>query len=74
MRKNIGFLDKILRVVIAVVIGGVFSLNLIQNELHSYMLLLGAVILIITSLLHFCPLYFILGIKTRKKKTEINED
>jgi len=74
MRKNIGFLDKILRVVIAVVIGGVFYLNLIQNELLSYMLLLGAVVLIITSLLDFCPLYFILDIKTRKKKTEINNE
>lgn len=74
MRKNIGILDKILRVLIAVVIAVLFYLNLIQNELLSYILLLGAAVLIITSLLDFCPLYFVLDIKTRKKNTEIKDE
>jgi len=61
MRKNIGILDKILRVTIAVVISVLFYLNVIQSELLSYILLEGAVVLIITSLLDFCPLYLVVA-------------
>ena len=73
MKKNIGKFDKILRVIIAVVIAILFYLDLIVGDMLSYVLLFVAALLLVTSLLDFCPLYFVFGIKTCKRNTEIND-
>lgn len=67
MKKNMGSTDKIIRILIAIVIGGLYYTGTISGILA---LVLGvfAVIFVLTSLISFCPLYLPLGISTCKKK------
>jgi hypothetical protein len=66
LNKNMGTLDRINRVAIAVVIAVLyFSGNL--SGLTATILGLLAVIFVITSLVSFCPLYILFGLSTCKK-------
>lgn len=67
MRKNIGSVDKIIRLLIAVVIVILFATNIISGTL-GIILLVVAGVLVITGLVNFCGLYAILGINTCKTK------
>ncbi|SFF11800.1 YgaP family membrane protein [Flavobacterium xueshanense] len=66
MKKNMGSIDKIIRIAIAVIIAILYFTNTISGTLA---IVLGAfaLIFIITSFVSFCPLYALLGISTRKK-------
>ncbi len=68
MKKNIGSTDKIFRILIALVIGGLYYTEIISG---TTALVLGAfaVIFLLTSFISFCPLYLPFGINT-KNKTE----
>lgn len=70
MKRNIGILDKILRVSIAILLGVLLYFNLIDNELLTYVLTFLVGILIITSLFEFCPLYFVFNTGTKKSNSE----
>ena len=74
MKKNMGTIDKMLRVLIAVVIAVLYFLDIIVSNTLSIVLLFFAAILLVTSLLNFCPLYFVFGIKTCKSKMENNDE
>ena len=67
MQANMGSTDKIIRILIAIVIGVLYYTGTISGTLA---LVLGvfAVIFVLTSLISFCPLYLPLGISTCKKK------
>ena len=66
LNKNMGTLDRIIRVAIAVVIAVLyFSGNL--SGLSGTILGFLAVIFVITSLVSFCPLYILFGLSTCKK-------
>lgn len=67
MKKNMGSLDKNLRIVIAVLVGVLYFTNVISGTLA---LILGvlAVVFLLTSFLSFCPLYAIFNINTCKTK------
>ncbi len=67
MKKNMGIADKLVRVLIAAVIGILYYLDKIEGSL-ALILMAVAIILLITSLINFCPLYRILGINTCKIK------
>lgn len=67
MKRNMGYLDRIIRIVIA---GVIVVLNLtgkIQGTLNLVLVIL-AVILLLTSLFGLCPLYIPAKISTNKKK------
>ena len=67
MKKNMGLVDRITRVLIALVVLGLYLGNIISGT--SALLFLGlSVIFVITSLLSFCPLYLPFGINTCKRK------
>ncbi|MBP6872082.1 MAG: DUF2892 domain-containing protein [Bacteroidales bacterium] len=66
MKKNMGSADKVIRLLIAAVIILLYILNVVSGVL-GYILLAFAFIFIVTSLVSFCPLYTIFGIKTCKK-------
>jgi len=66
MKKNMGFTDKIVRIVIAISVIILYLMNWISGTLAS-VLLVFSVIFIVTSFIGFCPLYTILGINTCKK-------
>ncbi|AMC10408.1 hypothetical protein Lupro_03700 [Lutibacter profundi] len=67
MKKNMGSIDKIIRVLVAVVIAVLYWQGIISGTLAIVLLVLGIVFLL-TSLINFCPLYTIFGINTSKKE------
>jgi len=67
MKKNMGSVDRVIRTLIALVIIILFFTNAISGTLAVVLLILAS-IFIITSILGFCPLYFLFGINTGKKK------
>lgn len=69
MKKNVGNLDKIVRLILAVVLAVLFATNIISGTLGIIALVFAAVLLI-TSSISFCGLYSILGINTCKLKNK----
>jgi hypothetical protein len=69
MKKNMGNADKIIRMIVALVIIGLYYGKIINGTWALIGLGLAGVF-ILTSFISFCPLYFPLGISTRKKQTE----
>lgn len=67
MNKNMGTLDRIIRVILAVVVGILYITGLISGMV-AVILGLFAVIFVLTSAVGFCPLYVPLGISTIGKK------
>lgn len=63
MKKNMGFLDKTVRIIIAIVIGALYFTGVIPGVLGIVLLVLAGVFLL-TSFVSFCPLYAPFGIKT----------
>ena len=62
-----GSADKLIRVLIAAVVGILYYMDKIEGTL-AYVLIAVAIILLVTSLINFCPLYRIIGINTCKIK------
>jgi len=62
-----GNIDKVIRILIAVVAAVLYFTNIIGGVLGIILLVLAAVF-VLTSLISFCPLYLPLGINTDKKK------
>lgn len=67
MKKNVGNTDKGLRVLLAIVVALLYYFNVIEGTL-AYILMAFAIVLLITSLINFCPLYTLFGINTCKIK------
>lgn len=65
MKKNMGTADRIIRAVLAIVIGILYFTNVISGTLGLVLLIL-AVIFLLTSLVSFCPIYAIFGMSTCK--------
>ncbi|TRZ41685.1 YgaP family membrane protein [Robertkochia solimangrovi] len=65
MKKNMGQSDKLIRVVIAFIIGVLYLYNIISG-IFGIVLMVLAIILLLTSFFEFCPIYKILGKNTRK--------
>jgi hypothetical protein len=67
MKKNMGTVDKTLRVIVALIIAILYFTKVISGTL-AIVLMIFAVIFILTSFFSFCPLYPLLGINTRKNE------
>jgi Protein of unknown function (DUF2892) len=67
MKKNMGSVDRIFRVLVAVAIAVLYFTHIITGTLGIVLLVLGG-IFVLTSLVGFCPLYTPFGINTCKKK------
>ncbi|GFD71649.1 YgaP family membrane protein [Tenacibaculum mesophilum] len=67
MKKNIGNIDKAIRTFIALIIAMLSYFEFITGIFGNILLVL-AIILLVTSLINFCPLYKLLGINTCKTK------
>lgn len=67
MKKNIGTIDKAVRILIAAVVVLLYLTNVISGTLAIVLLALSAVF-VITSLVGICPLYVPVKISTNKKK------
>jgi len=62
-----GTIDKTIRIIIAVIIVGLYFTNVISGTL-GIVLLVFAGVFVLTSLIGFCPLYVPFGLNTGKKK------
>jgi len=67
MKTNMGSIDRIIRVVIAAVIAGLYFFNVISGVVAIIMLVLAGVF-VLTSAISFCPLYTLVGVNTCEKK------
>ena len=67
MKRNLGSTDKVIRYILAIVAILIAFLSNVSG-LTQAILIAFAVILIGTSLLSFCPLYAIVGLKTCKNE------
>jgi type IV secretory pathway VirB6-like protein len=67
MKKNMGNLDRSLRLIGAAVLILLYFLNVISGTLAIVSLVIAAM-LIITSFISFCPLYLPFKISTRPKE------
>lgn len=67
MKANIGSSDKLLRLLLAIVLILLFYFEVL-TETWGIIALIGALVLTVTSLINFCPLYPLFKINTAKKK------
>lgn len=67
MKKNMGNLDKGIRIAIAIGIALLYYFNIIEGTL-AYVLMALAIIFLLTSFISFCPLYIPFGWNTCKRK------
>jgi len=69
MKANMGTADKIVRILLAIVIGLLYFFGQISGVVAIILLVL-AVIFILTSFISFCPLYLPFSISTRRKTSK----
>lgn len=67
MKKNMGVLDKNIRLIIAAIIIILYYTNVISGTLAIILGIIGLVF-VITTFVNFCPLYLPFNINTNKKK------
>jgi len=67
MKKNMGKVDKVIRILVAVIILVLYLTHVITGTLAVILLILAGVF-VVTSLIGTCPLYMPLGLSTRKKQ------
>jgi hypothetical protein len=67
MKKNLGTVDRVIRILVAVAIAVLFFTNVITGTLGIILLAL-AVVFVLTSLISFCPIYWTVGFNTGKKQ------
>jgi hypothetical protein len=62
-----GSYDRVIRLIIALVVGALYYMGVITGTLGIILLILSAIFLL-TSLVSFCPLYTIFGLSTKSKE------
>jgi hypothetical protein len=67
MKKNMGTVDKVIRILIAVIILVLYFTHVITGTLAVFLLILAGVF-VVTSLIGTCPLYLPFGLSTGKKE------
>jgi len=70
MKINIGSTDKLIRLLLAIILILLFYFEVLTDSL-GIIALIVALVLTVTSLINFCPLYGIFKINTSKKKEEV---
>ena len=63
MKKNMGNIDRVIRMIVAIVLVALFFMGKIEGAL-GYVALAVAAIFALTSVISFCPAYAIFGIRT----------
>jgi len=66
MKKNMGTIDKAIRILVAAVVVLLYFTHVISGTLAIILLAVSA-IFVLTSLISFCPLYLPFKINTGKK-------
>jgi Na+(H+)/acetate symporter ActP len=66
MKKNMGTIDRIIRIIIAIVIGLLYLGGQISGT-AAIILGILAIVFLLTGFIGWCPLYVPFGISTRKR-------
>jgi hypothetical protein len=69
MKKNMGTIDRVVRILAALAVIVLYLTNVISGTL-AIVLLAFAAIFILTSFISFCPLYLPFGLNTRGEKKD----
>lgn len=67
MKKNMSGLDRMIRLIIAAVVVGLYYFNIIEGTL-AYVLMALAGVFVLTSFVSFCPLYALFRVNSIKLK------
>lgn len=67
MKKNMGLIDKVIRIIVVIVLMALYFTNIIAGT-WAIIAIVVSVIFLATSLISFCPLYTLFGINTSCKK------
>jgi hypothetical protein len=67
MKKNMGTIDRAIRILVAVVLAVLYFTNVISGTL-GVILLIVAGVFVLTSFISFCPLYTLFGLSSLKKE------
>ncbi len=67
MKKNMGTVDRIVRILLAAVVAILYFNNTITGTLGIVLMVLAGVF-VLTSIVSFCPLYSIVGLNTCSTK------
>lgn len=65
MKRNMGIIDRVLRIVVAITLGFLFVQGTISGVL-GIVLMVVAGIFVLTSVVGMCPIYSLIGVKTCK--------
>lgn len=65
--KNVGMIDRIVRIILGVILIGVFAMNYIATP-WSYLVALIGVVMLVTGVVGTCGLYSVLGMSTLEKR------
>ncbi|MCW7457498.1 DUF2892 domain-containing protein [Leptospira bandrabouensis] len=66
MFQNMGLYDRIIRVVVGLVLGGLYLTGVVEGTTALVLLIIGLV-MIVTSAIGFCPAYLPFKITTKEK-------
>lgn len=69
MKKNMGKVDRILRVIVAIILAVLYFTDIITGTI-GLVVLIFACVMFLTSLMGSCPPYNLLGINTCKMKEQ----
>jgi hypothetical protein len=67
MKKNVGMIDKAIRVSTALIVGGLYFDGRLSGTWATTLLIVSG-IFVLTSFISFCPLYVPFGLSTKKKE------
>ena len=67
MKKNLGFADRIVRILLAAILCYLYYSNRVTGTLGIVFVIVG-VVLLLTSFISFCPIYAMLGCKTSRNR------
>jgi len=66
MKQNMGLIDRVARVALAITVGVLWATGVIEGTLGIVLMVLAAVF-VLTSLVGFCPIYLPLSLSTKKE-------
>jgi hypothetical protein len=66
MKRNIRSWDRIIRIVVAL-LAGILYISGVVTGTFGVVLMVAAVILLVTGIINFCPLYYLIGINKNIK-------
>ncbi|HIB48938.1 MAG TPA: DUF2892 domain-containing protein [Flavobacteriaceae bacterium] len=67
MKKNMGSLDRMIRIIVAISLAVLYWQGIVEGIL-AYLLLAVATVFVFTSFMSFCPFYTLIGYKSCPRK------